>query len=217
MDWTRTIDAYCERTGPEFWAEPVNAVTNLAFLLAAVLVWRQSGAALGGRVLAILLGFIGMGSFLFHTFATPWAGLLDVVPILGFVLVYLYLANRDYLGWPLWLAALGTLAFVPYTFALVPLFRTLPVLGVSAVYWPLPVLIFAYAIWLRRRLPQVSRGLVIGGGILVLSLLARSFDEVWCDALPLGTHFLWHVLNGVMLGWMSLVWLQHRARIGREG
>ena len=24
MDWTRQIDAYCERVGPEFWAEPLN-------------------------------------------------------------------------------------------------------------------------------------------------------------------------------------------------
>ena len=29
------IDAYCERTSAAYWAEPVNAVTNLAFLLAA--------------------------------------------------------------------------------------------------------------------------------------------------------------------------------------
>lgn len=26
---------YCERTGSEFWAEPLNALTNGAFLLAA--------------------------------------------------------------------------------------------------------------------------------------------------------------------------------------
>jgi hypothetical protein len=27
--------------------------------------------------------------------------------------------------------------------------------------------------------------------------------------IPLGTHFLWHVLNGIMLGWMIVVYLRH--------
>ena len=32
--WTRQIDIYCERLGPGFWAEPVNALSNGAFLVA---------------------------------------------------------------------------------------------------------------------------------------------------------------------------------------
>ena len=41
MDWTRQIDSYCERLGPDYWAEPVNALTNLAFVLAAALLWPR--------------------------------------------------------------------------------------------------------------------------------------------------------------------------------
>ncbi|CAN0216748.1 unnamed protein product, partial [Chrysoparadoxa australica] len=37
MDWTRAVDGYCERMGPEFWSEPMNAVRNAAFGLAAVI------------------------------------------------------------------------------------------------------------------------------------------------------------------------------------
>ncbi|MFT7390517.1 MAG: hypothetical protein ACI9ZH_000740, partial [Paracoccaceae bacterium] len=36
MDPMQAIDAYCERLGPQFWAEPVNAATNLAFLIGAL-------------------------------------------------------------------------------------------------------------------------------------------------------------------------------------
>ena len=36
MDLMQAIDGYCERTGPEYWSEPVNAVTNAAFLIAAL-------------------------------------------------------------------------------------------------------------------------------------------------------------------------------------
>ena len=47
MDLTRAIDIYCERIDTAFWAEPVNAVTNLAFILAALYGWRL--AAKRGR------------------------------------------------------------------------------------------------------------------------------------------------------------------------
>lgn len=32
-DWFQPIDIYCERIEPTFWAEPINALTNLAILI----------------------------------------------------------------------------------------------------------------------------------------------------------------------------------------
>ena len=32
------IDIYCERLGPGFWAEPLNATSNLAFIVSATLL-----------------------------------------------------------------------------------------------------------------------------------------------------------------------------------
>ena len=77
MDWSQTIDAYCERTDASFWSEPLNAVTNLAFLITALVSWqrvRGERLPLAG-LLCALLAMIGIGSFLFHTFATRWAAL----------------------------------------------------------------------------------------------------------------------------------------------
>ncbi len=45
MDWFQPLDQYCERTAPAFWAEPVNALSNAAFVIAAVALlfaWRRS-------------------------------------------------------------------------------------------------------------------------------------------------------------------------------
>lgn len=208
MDWTRAIDAYCERMGPEFWAEPINAVTNLAFLVGAVWVWPRTAGR--GRVLAGIVFAIGVGSFLFHTFAQPWAAALDVLPILGFILVYVFAANRDFLGLPVW-ASLGLAAlFVPYAAALGQVFALVPGLGGSAGYAPVPVLILIYAALLRRRAPALARGLAIGAAILIVSLAARTLDAPLCGAVPVGTHFLWHCLNATMLTWMIVVWQRHR-------
>jgi hypothetical protein len=217
MDWFAQVDGYCERTGPDYWSEPVNAVTNLAFLIAAaVMAGRLRGHAgmATGWLMVGVLAAIGVGSFLFHTHANRLTGLLDVLPIVVFILIYVFAATRDFLGVRPWVAALVALAFVPYAALLTPVFRALPFLSVSAFYWPVPVLILGYAVLLRGRAPATAAGLAVGAAILAASLTFRSLDGIVCGAVPVGTHFLWHVLNGIMLGWMIEVWRRHRLRRG---
>ncbi|MFN3971462.1 MAG: ceramidase domain-containing protein [Gemmobacter sp.] len=210
MDWLQQVDGYCERTGPEYWSEPVNALTNLAFLIAAGIMWPRVRGMVTGQVLCVILGVIGVGSWLFHTHANRLTGLMDVLPIVAFILAYVFVATRDFLGQKPWVAGVAAVAFVPYAILLTPAFRALPFFEVSAFYWPVPVLILGYAVALRRRAPETSTGLAFGAGVLMVSLTFRSVDQVVCDSFPLGTHFMWHVLNGVMLGWMIEVWRRHR-------
>jgi hypothetical protein len=211
MDWTEYVDGYCERTDPGYWAEPLNALTNAAFLIAAVLMWRRTAEMPLGRVLSAILFAIGVGSYLFHTHATAWASTADTTPIALFILVYVFAANRTFWGWPVWLAALGAAGFVPWAMALTPLFEALPFFAVSAFYWPVPALILLYAVLLRWRAPEAARGLALGAAVLVVSLTFRSLDGALCAAVPVGTHFLWHLLNAVMLGWMIEVWRRRMA------
>ncbi|MDA7425874.1 ceramidase domain-containing protein [Thalassococcus lentus] len=207
MDWTRAVDGYCERLDAGFWAEPINAITNLAFVVVAAWLWPRTHGT--GRVLCLVLAAIGVGSFLFHTFAQPWAGALDVLPIVLFILIYIFAANRDFWHLRPWWALAATALFFPYAALLVPVFGAIPALGDSAGYAPVPLLIAAYAVLLRHRAPKTARGLAVGAGLLVLSLTARTIDEPLCNVLPMGTHFAWHLLNAVMLGWMIAVWTRH--------
>jgi hypothetical protein len=215
MRWAEVVDNYCERLGPGFWAEPFNAVSNAAFLIAALLVWRRTAFLPEARVLTVILGIIGIGSFLFHTFATRWAGLADVLPIGLYILTYIWAANRHFWLWPGWAAALGAAAFIPYAALVTPVFDALPFFTISSFYWSVPLLIAAYALALRHRLPVVAAGLGQGAAILCASLVARSLDDPLCSALPLGTHFLWHILNALMLAHMILVLVRHRLEAGR--
>ncbi len=212
MNWLSPVDIYCERTGPEYWSEPVNAVTNLAFLIAALVVWprlRGPGMALG-KALAAVLFVIGIGSWLFHTHANRLTGLMDVLPILAFILLYVFAAMRDYFGARPWLAVLAAAGFIPYAAVTRPIFAMIPGLGSSTGYAPVALLVLIFAALLRKRHPATARGLAIGGAILIVSLTLRTLDQPLCDALPFGTHFLWHILNAVMLGWMIEVWRRHR-------
>ena len=63
----------------------------------------------------------------------------------------------------------------------------------------------------------MARGFAIGAGILTLSLVFRSMDAAVCGAFPVGTHFVWHLLNATMLGWMITMLRRHRLEPGGTG
>lgn len=221
MDLGRQIDGYCERLGPGLWEEPLNAVTNVAFLIAAVLAWRMIrrdpvGVAHG---LTAILGLIGIGSGLFHTFATSGTALADTLPILLFILVYVFAASRDFLGWPPSLAGAAVLGVFPWVGGVTwAILQIAPALGGSAAYASVDLLIWLYAGLLARRDPRTARDLGLGAAILAVSITARALDEPLCAINPVGSHFLWHILNAVMLFWMIRTWRAHHlAKAGQGG
>src|SRR5687767_9820505 len=100
-----SLDHYCERTDPSFWAEPLNALSNLGFIVAAWWLWRDAvrQSQVESEILLLIgwAGATGVGSFLFHTFANTATFWLDVVPILLFVLTYTWVSARRVLRWSL--------------------------------------------------------------------------------------------------------------------
>jgi hypothetical protein len=209
--WHTHIDGYCERTDFSFWSEPINAVTNAAFLIAAAIVLvgllRRGRLEAGTGLLLAILTAIGVGSFLFHTFATRWAALADVLPIALFILTYLVLTLRRAfaLAW-LWAGLIGV-AFLPASGALAAGIGQLTqgALGGSSGYVPALLALAVCAGLLWRRQPRFARGLLVAAGLFLLSLTFRTLDAPLCQAIPSGTHFMWHVLNGTLLGW--LIWV----------
>src|SRR5476649_873378 len=101
MNWSEPLNLYCERLGPGLWAEPLNAVSNAAFFIAAAaafLLWRRAGGRDTPALLLILVTVaIAIGSTIFHTVATRGAILLDIIPIAIFLAGYLVLVWRRYL------------------------------------------------------------------------------------------------------------------------
>ena len=203
MDPWRSIDLYCERTDASFWSEPLNALTNLAFLVAAILIVTQARHEQGrltwdAAALAVLTALVGVGSFLFHTFATAWGRWLDLVFIAAFVylLLALCLARVAGLGWRGVLAGLvlyavferGVLAAVPRG-----------TLGGSLLYVP-PVLALAALAWYaRHRAHPAAPRLAAAVGVFTVAIAVRTLDLPLCRAWPTGTHFLWHLLTAWVL------------------
>ncbi len=158
VDWTAPLDHYCERLSPGFWAEPFNAISNAAFLVAAGLIlYRQRGSASPDRpliALALLGGSVGVGSFRFHTLANQWTLIADMLPIAVFIYAFFFVAMRRFLGFGTIAAALATAALLLLSPSLKALLA--PVLGGSAAYAPGLIATFglAMAVPAPRRAPR---------------------------------------------------------------
>lgn len=200
MGWDIPVDNYCERIDATFWSEPLNALTNAAFLLtalAAAIRYRRGG--LHDAYLVFLIGvvaLIGLGSFAFHTLATRGAVLFDVIPITVFVYSYLYLALRRFLGFATAPCMLIIAAFVAGSVALSTL-TPRGWLNGSGDY--LPPLTALYVVGFLTSHAGVRRGILAAAVVFTVSLMFRTIDNAVCGAFPLGTHFMWHVLNAVVL------------------
>lgn len=200
----RAVQNYCERTSGALDAEPVNAATNAAFLVAASAAWRlqrrHPEADAVGLVGAMIVcaAIVGLGSFLFHTVATRWAEWGDVLPILAFMLLFLWASLSCFFGWRLW-ATLGAVAiFFAVTFALEAMVPGEFLHG-GALYAPALFILIAIAVALSRRRPTAARAAFGATGVFLLSITARTLDMPICPVFPLGTHFLWHIFNAVLL------------------
>jgi hypothetical protein len=218
----RFLMAYCERLGqPAFWAEPLNAITNAAFLVAAFgcfWLWRRAEAR-DWAVFALMaiVVMIGIGSFLFHTIPNRITVLMDVLPIQAFILLYFGLALRRFLGLPIWVMLAGPILFFVASAGLVQ-FAGSRALGGGIGYVPALVALFGFGLVLGLRQDDLARrrarGLIVAGAVFAVSLALRTLDLPFCGSWRHGLHFLWHVLNATVLGLLLLVAMgvQHQPR-----
>ncbi|MEM9101175.1 MAG: ceramidase domain-containing protein [Pseudomonadota bacterium] len=211
MDWFKPIDGYCERIDPSFWAEPVNAITNLAFIIAGWFACKQvkktSSETRYLWLLPILMMAIGIGSFLFHTFANLWSLLADVIPIYIFQLVFLYQYSRKVLLWSM----LSTLGLFVIYFALTFLIPKLDIPLHGGQMYLSTLLLLMVLPFLKR--PMVKY-LLIASVVFALSLTFRTIDQWSCHYWSWGTHGFWHCLNAVVL-WICwyVIYLNTRHKI----
>ncbi len=221
------IDLYCERTAAGFWNEPLNAMSNIAFLLAALLAWRS--ASLRGysdiweKIIISFAALIGVGSFLFHTFASPWAAQADIIPIWlfvsGYIVLLIYRVNQH--------NPVKTIVYVLLIAVALLLLRafifdrfgasTAPDISYNAgntsdetkalafngslQYLPVLVALMAFSL-LGVCIKHAAKGYLAAATLIFfVALVCRTMDLTSCEATQgFGTHFLWHCLNGVVVG-----------------
>ncbi len=224
MEWFTEIDLYCERIDPGFWAEPLNAITNIAFIIASFWAW-YTAYKLGKldsiiKLLCIMAASIGIGSFLFHTYANLWSYFADVIPIWSFVALYVVvLIIRTSAKSPLRVGgiAAGIIAIIGAVWIIgsgsaTPTKAIPNVLNGSEPYAPALIALYFFAFMSVRKKNPIRLLIVSAAMIFTLSLIARTVDLHLCETFPHGTHLFWHLLDGLMVGLL----LQGLIRIERK-
>ena len=195
------IDIYCERTAPGFWNEPLNAISNVLFIIAALFAYRlkrnQNINDHYVSVLILALAAIGVGSFLFHSFATAWAQLADVLPILIFQVSFIAAYSIRVIRLSRIKSTIALLSFVGLTL----LFGMLPQHWLNGSIGYGPALIFlsmfgAYHLSKNKNEPTL---LIKAALLFAISLFFRSIDMAVCEYLSIGVHYFWHAFNALVL------------------
>lgn len=198
--FTQAPTAFCEQALCAWVREPGNTWSNLAFIVAALVMYREAaGAGRHLRPLAHITLMTGVGSALYHATGTAWGQLLDYVGMhLGgtFMLV---VCIRRWTGWQgrrarvlFW--ALFAAAIIPGIFSPV-LLRTFYAVDGTLCSLSEGVLFFT-----KARAKRYFWLLVTWAFFLPAMLLwYLDLTGVWCDPARhwISGHALWHVLNAI--------------------
>lgn len=227
MDWFAPVDIYCERLGPGFWAEPLNAWSNMAFIFASLWgVYEAQARGLTHKAVwfLIVLAFcIGIGSFLFHTFANTWSGFADTVPIWTFVATYILVSAALIGGAPpgrIAIAVIVVIAIITVVtlanpspdpadnYGLEPRSR----FNGSEQYLPAVIAMLFFTALTQIRRHPIRWWFTAATVTFLVSLTLRTFDLALCDVWPYGTHVFWHLLNGTMIALLLQALIRFQTR-----
>jgi hypothetical protein len=200
------LDHYCERLAPGLWGEPLNLLSNVAFLIAGGLIWRvlTTGQFQWRKLpadLAVLTGLlfaIGIGSALWHLTAHYWALWTDQIPILLFINIFLLSCLFRVIE----VSVLqGVMVFATYHILNTGALVLLPTGFLNGSIFYIPTWLFlaglTVIIWSRRKtIRQYYLWALI---IFTVALTLRTVDNTLCNVIPTGTHFIWHLLIAITL------------------
>jgi hypothetical protein len=197
--WFDSVDIYCERLDASFWSEPINAISNLSFIVAGLCLWRLRSSC--STLMAALIVLIGLGSFSFHTYANRLTGLLDVLAIALYLVAFAFLIPKQWSRSSM-LIQLGSVLMLIVSIVLAHLLMShlkpaLPWLP-SGMYLGAWLALLLYALVTQYSNMPAARFLWLAVIVFPFSLLSRQLDMPLCDSIG-GSHWLWHLLNGLTL------------------
>ncbi len=189
-----TPTEYCEQL-LHISIEPINAVTNVAFILFSLLAFYKLRKEPGASkfILPFLLALIGVGSAWWHMGHTVSGDVADTLSIIffastvGALLLYKLFESKTKV----------ILSFVPLLI-LTLIVEQQPYLNGSLPYVVLLVGFVAFGFLFVRRFPDSKTLVITSVATFGLAILFRSLDMELCSQITIGTHFLWHIFVALL-------------------
>ncbi len=195
----------CERTGLGMLSEPMNVLSSFMFMIVAVSIYRyyhkhedlERKWIWDIHALTFITFIIGVNSVLFHAFPTPLTELLDTSSIVLFIMIYFWSVLFRIGRCTLFQAAVCFVAFVGFSHMLVSQFPH--AMNDSIGYLSSMIALIMIAVYLHLKARPSSQHFLMAALIGVVSLFCRAIDHEICPMFPIGSHFLWHMLNATLL------------------
>ncbi len=213
------VDRFCERTTPYVMGQEVlNDWTHLAFFAACFVacygLWRRGQFRGLPRVLALWIGVIGVASTSLHLYPIGLTYLADTTAIAVFMALYTAYAPQVLRGF----TPRQGLQFMG-AFLLATVLFGLPSKLMGQEYLTLTFLpSLAFMVWLATTAQPAKqrRYYAAAAAAFALSMAAHAADLPTCALTQgHGTHWLWHLCNGLMLGLLVLGLPVAKARLSR--
>ncbi len=189
--------------------QPFNTISNAVFLISAYLSYkiiRQSGEKdWFVRLLPFLIAFIGLSSAFWHHYNNSIGDIADTLAIGIFaLLVSIILIKRLTTKTSLQLAGLVLILVISLWLEQLPFFNS------SLVY----LFLFSVLGLIIYFLSKHGQAKLLPGVIAILllttGLISRIIDPSLCGHLPIGTHFIWHLLTALATYFIVLSLLETR-------
>ena len=185
---------YCERTSSSTLAEPVNLITNLAFLISAILVHkmlvRKNIKKSIYNYFPWLILLISLGSASYHSYRSSATLLFDALPVYIFLGFSLFLLLRKLVKSTVLTAGIIGL------FILIQVFLTVnfsSFLNGSIRHIASAILLLILIIWTYKKFGKTAFQLGLIFLVYIVGIFFRTIDFQICPVFSTGTHFLWHL------------------------
>lgn len=198
---------YCEKTIFETFFEPANSLSNLGFFVSSFCIYhfltRSQKSLFHRYYFAIVVLCIAIGSFLWHFYPTKLTVILDSVPIFIFMLSFLIFYSSEIAK-----TRFHSYWMIGFFFVFVPSFSYLANLFVQT-FFQTKISSMGYASVITyflvlqiynsfHKKTEISKAILISA-LFGCSIFFRAIDVPICQQFPLGTHFIWHILNSITL------------------
>jgi hypothetical protein len=187
--------AYCEHAFLRRLDQPFNVYSNIAFLIAAVLVvWlRRRQPSRSSWFIAALLVATGATGAWWHVAMTPAAHTADLIASGALSMLMAYLVMRYVFYRPVWMCV-GVLPLLYIAGMGLPVESGQWIAPGSVPILPAAALLFMSGAWLALRRSIAGLYLLMASFWLAGGFILLGIDRPGCGIIPIGTHFGWHLL-----------------------
>lgn len=197
----------CEalHSGESWFSEPLNVLSSALFLVTAFALHYYFNKIrntsrhfdLDIRLLIGITYAIGVSSLLLHSLPNAVTEFFDVMSISLFIVVFFFSVMLRILRCSMRNMILAFVGFLFFTFSSITYLESY--MNGAASYIATMAVLSMMAFYLYGKSHPSAKHFLAGSQIGVVALYFRSIDMKACSWMPLGTHWIWHTMNAILI------------------